>query len=148
MVGISGSTLSTTAEHLETVGDASLGIVGSGSVSPVLLGCEMGAMQELSGGHSAALDTGSEQSFADGAPIDAERLGQSILGLAAFVAPDKIIGINRYAFAGHVYDLDARVGWYVANGIIVHNCLCDFVPQYGDVSDTTAGSGDTGDEGE
>lgn len=41
-----------------------------------------------------------------------------------FVQLDRIIQIERRQFAGHVYNLETRDGWYIANGIIVHNCRC------------------------
>jgi hypothetical protein len=34
----------------------------------------------------------------------------------------KIISVRRYAFSGHVYNLHTRSGWYVAQGVISHNC--------------------------
>jgi len=31
---------------------------------------------------------------------------------------------NRTAYSGHVYNLQTRNGYYIANGIITHNCRC------------------------
>jgi len=36
----------------------------------------------------------------------------------------RIVNIRRSKFDGHVYNLQTGVGWYVAGGIIVHNCRC------------------------
>jgi len=38
------------------------------------------------------------------------------------VTPDKIVHIERVDFSGHVYNLQTDSEWYVANGIIAHNC--------------------------
>lgn len=43
---------------------------------------------------------------------------------ASQVATSKLVSINRYRFAGHVYNLDTGVGWYIGNCIVVRNCRC------------------------
>lgn len=43
-------------------------------------------------------------------------------GLSCAVSPDRIIGISREPFSGHVYNLQTAVGHYMANGVVVHNC--------------------------
>jgi hypothetical protein len=118
---------SATTERLEAVGDASLGVVGRSGPSEPLLGREAGRMDESGIVATAAQDACLQKSLSDRAPIDAERLGDGILGLAAYVSGDKVLHVKRYPFAGHVYNLDTVVGWYIANGVIVHNCSCDFV---------------------
>lgn len=40
------------------------------------------------------------------------------------VTIDDIVSVERRAFAGHVYNLETDAGWYLANGIITHNCAC------------------------
>jgi len=42
--------------------------------------------------------------------------------LAAFIALDDVVRIDRSAWSGHVYNLETVDGWYSANGIVVHNC--------------------------
>lgn len=42
--------------------------------------------------------------------------------LASTVSLDRVLEIGVRTFAGHVYNLQTRVGWYSANGIITHNC--------------------------
>lgn len=44
------------------------------------------------------------------------------------VQPVRITGIFRERFTGHVYNLQTSQGWYLANGIIVHNCVRDGMP--------------------
>lgn len=40
------------------------------------------------------------------------------------VLTDQIVAVERRRFVGHVYNLETESGWYVANGIVVHNCRC------------------------
>lgn len=42
--------------------------------------------------------------------------------LSGSVAADKIVRIKIDVFSGHVYNLQTKDGWYVANSIITHNC--------------------------
>ncbi|MBK8246531.1 MAG: hypothetical protein IPK85_03900 [Gemmatimonadetes bacterium] len=51
----------------------------------------------------------------------AERLGE--------IETNRIVGVERRAFAGHVYNLQTTTGWYIANNIISHNCRCVMVPE-------------------
>ena len=44
--------------------------------------------------------------------------------LAGFVKSDHILEFDRIGFSGHVYNLVTSGGWYVANGILTHNCGC------------------------
>ena len=56
--------------------------------------------------------------------LAAELLG----GRAGEVALDQIIRVSRRPFAGHVYNLQTKEGWYTANGILTHNCRCSASP--------------------
>jgi hypothetical protein len=38
---------------------------------------------------------------------------------------DAIVGVSRISFAGHVYNLETNEGYYVAQGVVTHNCRCD-----------------------
>lgn len=35
---------------------------------------------------------------------------------------DQVVSIERKCFSGHVYNLETKDGWYIANGILTHNC--------------------------
>lgn len=48
--------------------------------------------------------------------------------LAGSVSQDRVLKVNRRAFRGHVYNLQTSAGWYIANGIITHNCRCTATP--------------------
>ena len=43
-------------------------------------------------------------------------------GCSRVVGVEDIVSINRESFSGHVYNLDTDDGYYIANGIITHNC--------------------------
>lgn len=50
---------------------------------------------------------------------------------AALAGHVSLVEINHIGFAeydGHVYNLETGVNWYLANGIVVHNCRCDVIP--------------------
>jgi hypothetical protein len=50
-------------------------------------------------------------------------LGDRFPGEVAF--SDLVVRVRKFnGFAGHVYNLQTAAGLYIANGIIVHNCMC------------------------
>lgn len=53
---------------------------------------------------------------------------QLISGDACEVFADKVVSVDRFAFSGHVYNLETLDNWYSANGIITHNCRCSWIP--------------------
>lgn len=54
--------------------------------------------------------------------------GSSVLhAIARDISFDRVFEISVTRFSGHVYNLQTSVGWYIANGIITHNC--SMVPQ-------------------
>lgn len=79
-------------------------------------------------GNGAEYSAGSAKTAMHRGTTDAESAGQSILGLAGQVPLDRVIGIERRHFSGHVYNLQTQDGWYSSNGIITHNCRCTPVP--------------------
>jgi hypothetical protein len=59
----------------------------------------------------------------DGLPVaDAEGGHKLLEGLAGSVTPDKIINVSVRHYSGHVWDLSTEPAWYLANGIVTHNC--------------------------
>lgn len=67
-------------------------------------------------------DAGLAEALVDGGGADADG-GRDLAGrLAGQVAPDEVVHVERRQFAGHVYNLQTGDGWYVAGGIVVHNC--------------------------
>lgn len=64
------------------------------------------------------------QSFIAGMP--AGRCGFD--AFANDIVLDRVLQVSSRYFSGHVYNLQTDTGWYVANGIITHNCRCTMVP--------------------
>lgn len=54
---------------------------------------------------------------------------------AGGVTTEKVVGIRRLPLDCHVYNLTTVTGWYVANGVIVHNCQCGSIPVYARLDD-------------
>lgn len=78
----------------------------------------------------AAIADGSSCAFNpsfDGGPLMPSFSGQSqqaFSGLVFRAKTTRIVRVKRHTFSGHVYNLQTKYGWYVAGGIIVHNCRC------------------------
>ncbi len=79
-----------------------------------------GAIAEI----DAALTEPAGQSRADDARFVAEVLER----FSGLVAPDEIVKVRHFDFAGHVYDLQSPLGWISANGILAANCRCELEP--------------------
>ncbi len=84
-------------------------------------------------GHPALFDITTHQAAAF--QFDGKQLGRStptLGGNAAVVSgdiiPDRILKVSRRHFSGHVYNLQTSTGWYIAEGIITHNCRCTLIP--------------------
>lgn len=52
----------------------------------------------------------------------------SLASFAGNVIADRVVNVFRRSWAGHVYNLQTATGWYLANGIVTHNCRCTRVP--------------------
>lgn len=53
---------------------------------------------------------------------DAEGGAELLRGLSGYVTLDEILSVDVRQFSGHVWDLSTAPSWYVANGIVTHNC--------------------------
>ena len=60
---------------------------------------------------------------------DSESATHLLARLAGLVCGDEVAKVRRHPFKGHVYNLQTSTGWYIANGIITHNCRCSPAPQ-------------------
>lgn len=52
----------------------------------------------------------------------------SLAAFAGDVVTDRILHIGRRSWSGHVYNLQTDTGWFLANGILTHNCRCSRTP--------------------
>ena len=50
-----------------------------------------------------------------------------VRGCAIPVCLDDVVSVRREFLDGHVYNLETEGNWYVANGIITHNCRCSIL---------------------
>lgn len=69
-------------------------------------------------------NSGFNEPLGDSWSGDAELARQIQNGATGPVFPDKVTGINRHAFSGHVYNLETERGHYTGNNIVTHNCWC------------------------
>lgn len=53
---------------------------------------------------------------------DAEGGAELLRSLTGQVAADEVISVGWRKFRGHVWDLSTRPRWFLANGIVTHNC--------------------------
>lgn len=79
-------------------------------------------------GAAAKNDAAALEQAIDHLVRDAQLPGELRGRFAALVSAAQIIELERRQYEGHVFNLSTRFGWYIADGILVHNCLCDVVP--------------------
>ena len=79
----------------------------------------------VAGGSVAAVaqrDTSGAYPTRDGLPSSPNLARDLIRRGPGLVQADQIVGVERHSFTGHVYDLSTESGWYIAGGIVTHNC--------------------------
>jgi len=59
---------------------------------------------------------------------DAEGFAQRLLTLSSDIALDEVVHVEVATANTHVYNLETESGWYIANGIVTHNCRCTHTP--------------------
>jgi hypothetical protein len=64
------------------------------------------------------------QEAMNGSDVEADRVRQVAHGSTSLVTADKVVEVERTAFAGHVFNLQTATGVYMAEGVLVHNCRC------------------------
>lgn len=70
----------------------------------------------------AGLDTSASQVVGDAAAADPEGGPELLRSLAGKVALDEVVSLTVSEFEGHVWDISTKPEWFVANGIVTHNC--------------------------
>jgi len=82
-----------------------------------------GESQLLGFGVVPLVDPGLLEDFSDPLRCDMEFLDQLTLRCPGNVALDKVVSaIKIPSYEGHVYNLQTSQGWYIANGVVAHNC--------------------------
>ena len=65
----------------------------------------------------------------DGGAMASDILGEIDARLSCLVSSVKLKHLVRgEKFAGHVFNLQTKTGWYLAGSIVAHNCRCDVLP--------------------
>lgn len=82
----------------------------------------------LGGAADPNFDTGTAQPSEHGGLSDSELAGQIIGGFSGPVFADKVVSVDREPFHDYVYNLETSGGWYIAQGLVVHNCRSTLVP--------------------
>lgn len=68
------------------------------------------------------------QARADGVDFQASLVSNLLACFPSKVLLDQVVSADRIQFVGHVYNLETNGGWYVAQGLVVHNCRCILSP--------------------
>ncbi len=90
----------------------------------------------LHGTQAVFRDRSTNQRLVDGRPAAPKVPSQRELILAGEIETDHVsLLVHREQFRGHVYNLQTAGGWFLANGIITHNCLCSTSPVIPDNSE-------------
>ena len=82
----------------------------------------------LSFGPAANVNAPALESRKQSATSDPRLNAQLLEADTGFVLLDKILYVRDVAFSGHVYDLQDKDGWIIAENIICGNCRCLTVP--------------------
>jgi hypothetical protein len=117
--GLSGLNLT-----LDAYGPATGSLVGRVNLSHPTFASHLRPLQSFSGAASANIDTRLSQPRNDGNATNAVSLSELQARFPGEIAPDQIVNVERKAFHGWVYNLETASGWYIADGIVAHNCRC------------------------
>jgi hypothetical protein len=62
-----------------------------------------------------------------GLPTDPDLSSNLLNAFPGLVTTDRVVNINaRDKYEGHIYDLSTERQWYIADGIVTHNCVCAY----------------------
>lgn len=131
----------------EGSGAASNGRVSGLDVPPVFFRRSCGHMEAVSGTDASNRHVVLQEPIPNDVAGNFEAVSDRLLGFTAGVSvddfgdreiepgrvaspgdsplqADRVVGVSRRRFSGHVHNLQTVGEWYSANGVIVHNCLC------------------------
>lgn len=66
----------------------------------------------------------SNKATADGVATDADFISNLLNSFPGIVSPERVVDVEIEHYDGPVYDFGTNQGWYIANGIVTHNCTC------------------------
>ncbi len=79
---------------------------------------------KISGASISNFNTTAFQSFIQKCSGGIEFSGQGEDAIPLGIRLEKIIHVERRNWAGHVFNLQTEEGWYIADGVVSHNCRC------------------------
>lgn len=88
------------------------------------VGADIGSERPFVSDRRTDIETQGVQSTIEGSELPPEKVGDFLDGLPVATQLSHVVQVKRSSFAGHVYNLQTVGGWYVAEGIITHNCRC------------------------
>jgi len=112
----------------QRVGISTPSHVSSNSKSATLFGSSLRHADVHAFATPSGLDVVLQQDAADNVTTDAKRFSKRFFALTLGVAVEQVAEVWRVPFSGHVYNLETVDGWYIANGIVTHNCRCTTTP--------------------
>ena len=77
----------------------------------------------LSRAAGANIHASRDHPSSDGVPTDPELCSHLFRSLSGLVECDRLVDVEVDALEGHIFDLSTESRWYVANGLITHNCV-------------------------
>ncbi len=111
--------------QLSGAGNAPSGCVMSlGDLAGALFGAHLAPAQQFGLACGPQGNSRAPQVASDGRATDPESLAGGENRLASLIAFDKVTEKYIRSFEGHVYNLETADGWYLAGGIVAHNCRC------------------------
>ena len=78
-------------------------------------------------GPPTRFDAALDQAAPDRWSADAKGFGESLFALTGLVTLDQIVHIDVRMSDCHVYNLQTTTGWYIAGGVVAHNCRCTII---------------------
>jgi hypothetical protein len=128
-------------------------IMGSTRTSRALFWGTKGIPHKLSFGQCTRNETQFKATTADTSAGDTQLFRDLILSFPSQIHLAKLIGIdNHTGITEYVHDLETDTHWYLAQGLVVHNCVCDIdyeaAEEATDTADETEGEPDEDDQEE
>ena len=81
-------------------------------------------LEKFSLGATAYLNIMKPEPAGEDAAIDAKFIRELLHADPSLIAPDQIMEVRDFDYAGHVFDLQSTTGWLLAQGIVSSNCRC------------------------
>lgn len=94
------------------------------------LACEVASIESMGVFNrlAAQRDVALVQDGTDTSAANAETQRDLTHRLSCLVEATRLVSVERHSFRGHVYNLQTAQHWYIAGGIITHNCVRAFAP--------------------